>query len=309
MTSHSSGEIGAGYAAGAICREFAMAMAYFRDLVTMKAQKKLRGLRGGMLAVGLSQKETEKYIQRVTSGNVIVACVNSPSSVTVSGDAALQPMIESDKAFARKFCVDAAYHSHHMQIVAEDYLDCLRDFEPEDDFGDVIFPFSVTEGLITSAKELDAGHWVQNILQPVLFNDSLNMCLESPLDNSKPSVDMLIEVGPHSALAEPIRQVMKRPQLKGLTIPYTSCLVTEEDAVQTRQAMACLLLSKGYPVNLRLINFPWSTDNLQVLHDLPSYPWNHKVHHWHESRLNRQHRLRRHRRHDLLDSQQWTRTL
>jgi len=90
---------------------------------------------------------------------------------------------------------------------------------------------------------------------------------------------MLIEVGPHSALAGPIRQIMKRSQLKGLTIPYTSCLVRKEDAVQTTQAMACLLLSKGYPVNLRKINFPWSTDNLQVLHDLPSYPWNHKVHH------------------------------
>ncbi len=121
---------------------------------------------------------------------------------------------------------------------------------------------------------------MRNIVQPVLFNDSLlNMCLESSLDNSKSSIDMLIEVGPHSALAGPIRQIMKRSQLKGLTIPYTSCLVRKEDAVQTTQAMACLLLSKGYPVNLRKINFPWSTDNLQVLHDLPSYPWNHKVHH------------------------------
>ncbi len=162
VTSHSSGEIGAGYAAEAISFEFAMTIAYFRDLVAMKAWKKLPDLRGGMLAVGLSQKETEKYIQRVTSDNVIVACVNSPSSVTVSDDAAgieeLQSMIESDKAFARRLNVDAAYHSHHMQIVAEDYLDCLRDFEPEGDFGDVIFSSSVTGGRITSAKELDAEH-------------------------------------------------------------------------------------------------------------------------------------------------------
>ena len=271
----------------------------------MKAQRKLPGLRGGMLAVGLSQEATEKYIKRVTTGNVVVACVNSPSSVTVSGDATgieeLQPMIEADKAFARRLNVDAAYHSHHMQIVAEDYLDCLRGFEPEGDFGDVIFSSSVTGGRISSAAELDSGHWVRNIVQPVLFNDSLlNMCLESPSDNTKSSVDMLIEIGPHSALAGPIRQIMKRPQLKNLTLPYTSCLVRKEDAVKTTQAMACLLLGKGYPVNLGQVNFPTSAANLQVLPDLPPYPWNHKVHHWHESRLNRQHRLRRHPRHDLL---------
>ena len=305
VTSHSSGEIGAAFAAGAISLEYAMAVAYFRGLVAMKAQQKLPGLRGGMLAVGLSQEETEMYIQKVTSGKVVVACVNSPSSVTVSGDASgieeLQPMIEADKAFARRLNVDAAYHSHHMQIVAEDYLECLRDFEPEGDFDGVIFSSSVTGGRITSAKELDSGHWVRNIVQPVLFNDSLlNMCLESPTSNATPSIDMLIEVGPHSALAGPIRQIMKRPQLKDLTVPYTSCLVRKEDAVKTTQAMASLLLSKGYPIDLGQVNFPMGTGKLQVLPDLPPYPWNHKVRHWHESRMNRQHRLRRHQRHDLL---------
>ena len=305
VTGHSSGEIGAGYASGAISLEFAMAIAYYRGLVAEECQKKYQNIRGGMLAVGLSQEATEQYIQRVTRGNIMVACVNSPASVTVSGDVTgldeLQPMIEADKAFARRLNVDVAYHSHHMEVAADFYRDCLRGWKPEGDFGDIVYSSSVTGGRISSAKELQPEHWVRNIVQPVLFNDSLlNMCMDLSSNDATPSVDMLIEIGPHSALAGPIRQIMKREQLSDLKIPYSSCLVRKEDAVDTMQSLACLLLGKGYPVDLSQVNFPNETNNLQVLPDLPTYPWNHKVHHWHESRLNKRHRLRRHARHDLL---------
>ena len=305
VTGHSSGEIAAGYASGAIDLEFAMAIAYFRGLVAVELQKKFSNVRGGMLAVGLSQEETEKYIQRVTRGDVMVACVNSPASVTVSGDVAgldeLQPLIEADRAFARRLNVDVAYHSHHMEPAADYYSECLRGYKPTGEFGDIVFSSSVTGGRISSAKELHPGHWVRNIVQPVLFNDSLlNLCVDAPSSDATPSVDLLIEVGPHSALAGPIRQIMKCQQLKDLKIPYSSCLVRKENAVETMQSLAGLLLSKGYPVDLSQVNFPITTDNLQALPDLPSYPWNHKVRHWHESRLNKRHRLRRHPRHDLL---------
>lgn len=302
VTGHSSGEIGAAFATGAIDLPYAMAVAYYRGLVAVELQKKFSNVRGSMLAVGLSQEETEKYIQRVTRGGVMVACVNSPSSVTVSGDVAgleeLQPMIETDKAFARRLNVDVAYHSHHMDPAAEYYANCLRGFKPVGDLGDIIYSSSVTGGRISSAKELTPEFFVRNIVQPVLFNDSvLNLCLDS---SSAQSVDMLIEVGPHSALAGPIRQIMKRQQLKDLKVPYSSCLVRKENAVDTMQSLACQLLSKGYPLELSKVNFPFKAENLKALPDLPTYPWNHKVHHWHESRLNKRHRLRAHERHDLL---------
>ena len=305
VTGHSSGEIGAAYATGAIDLKYAMAIAYYRGLVAVELQKKFANVRGGMLAVGLSQEETERYIQKVTRGEVMVACVNSPSSVTVSGDVAgldeLQPLIEADKAFARRLNVDVAYHSHHMDPAAEYYANCLRGFKPVAEFEDIIYSSSVTGGRIISSKELQPEFWVRNIVQPVLFNDSvLNLCLDSSSSDGTPSVDMLVEVGPHSALAGPIRQIMKREQLKDLKVPYSSCLVRKENAVDTMQSLVCQLLSKGYPVDLSKVNFPAKADNLKALPDLPSYPWNHKVNHWHESRLNKRHRLRSQARHDLL---------
>lgn len=40
-----------------------------------------------MMAVGASEVHAQEYIQQITVGEIVVACVNSPSSVTVSGDA------------------------------------------------------------------------------------------------------------------------------------------------------------------------------------------------------------------------------
>lgn len=80
VTGHSSGEIAAAYCAGALTRESALAVAYHRGRLAMK----LKGLKdGAMLAVGLSEETAKSSIGKLIQGSVKVACVNSPSSVTV----------------------------------------------------------------------------------------------------------------------------------------------------------------------------------------------------------------------------------
>ncbi|KAL8901142.1 MAG: hypothetical protein Q9207_005345 [Kuettlingeria erythrocarpa] len=74
---HSSGEIAAAYASEAISFDAAIITAYYRGYVT-KHQTLLRG----MAAVGLGMGEMHAHL---TPG-VVVACENSPSSVTSSGD-------------------------------------------------------------------------------------------------------------------------------------------------------------------------------------------------------------------------------
>lgn len=119
VTSHSSGEIAAAYTAGAIGYRNAMAIAYYRSV--MAADKGLRGVvRGGMVAVGLGLEDTERYLERLTcGGKAVIACVNSPSSVTIAGDLSavqeVEAMAKADSVFARRLKVDTGYHSHQYE--------------------------------------------------------------------------------------------------------------------------------------------------------------------------------------------------
>ncbi|KAH8811665.1 putative polyketide synthase [Xylogone sp. PMI_703] len=310
VTSHSSGEVAAAYAAGALTLESAITVSYFRGFVTQNIQKNSPGLKGGMIAAGLSREEAESYIKRVSSGKIVVGCVNSPASVTISGDIQgideIGKLLEDDNVFARKLQVDAGYHSHHMEVIAKDYIDLLHKHNLKTDKwpGDIVYSSSVTGDYIESSHVFGPNYWVENMVRPVLFTDSLrNMCVgpaNKPQRQSGSFIDTIIEVGPHSGLAGPIRQILKLPELEKMPVAYTSCLVRKQDAVKTIQEMACTLLTKGYRVNLKSLNFPYAQPNLKVITDLPSYPWTHKLRHWHESHLNKRHRLRTGGPHDLL---------
>lgn len=118
---HSSGEIAAGYSKGAFDKAAGMRIAYYRGLLTSQLSKN-----GAMAAVGLGQEAAQKYIDRVTAGKVVIACINSPESTTLSGDVEgvneVMHLLQADDVFARKLRVLTAYHSHHMQLIAEKYL-------------------------------------------------------------------------------------------------------------------------------------------------------------------------------------------
>lgn len=304
---HSSGEIAAAYAAGAIGLESAMMAAYYRGTIVQKSVK-LNSIQGGMIAIGLSRNSTMDYIQRLTSGKVVVACVNSPSNVTVSGDSAaieeLQTLLDAEGVFARRLRVNIAYHSHHMLLAVDGYLEQLQDMQTEDQLSDVLYVSSVTGQPISSAKALGPSYWAENAVQPVLFSDAL-MCLcrggsSENTQDVKAFVDTLIEIGPHGALAAPIRQILQAPSLQNMQISYLSCLTRNQDACESVQAMASALLLKDSQINIGEINFPKGNSTVKVIADLPSYPWSHKTRYWHEPRISRQQRQRLHGRHDLL---------
>lgn len=117
VTGHSSGEIAAAYAANALTAEEAIITAYYRGLVT-KACKR----RGAMAAIGLGKAEVSLYLER----GVVIACENSPTSVTLSGDedqvdAVVEQLKYDDpNLFARRLKTGGmAYHSHHMTEVGD----------------------------------------------------------------------------------------------------------------------------------------------------------------------------------------------
>ncbi|KAK3352846.1 hypothetical protein B0T25DRAFT_580684 [Lasiosphaeria hispida] len=306
VTSHSSGEIAAAYAAGALDLASAMAIVYARGGLASDMNRQL-ARKGGMMAVGLGVRNGEKYLSRVTNGQVVVACENSPSSITVSGDVLgldqLEAIFKRENVFARRLKVDAAWHSHHMEAVADAYYASMdKKVRPAQSHLDFAFSSPSTGTRMDNVEDIGSpAHWVRSLTGPVQFVDAFrNMCFDN--SDGEAAVDMVIEVGPHAALSGPIQDIMTMPEFKGLSIPYASCLIRKQSAVDTMQALAGNLLQRGYPVNLAPVNFPLGTDGLKVLHDLPSYPWNHQTRHWNEPRINKAHRNRVGAHHDLLGS-------
>ncbi|KAI2627722.1 hypothetical protein GGR54DRAFT_652536 [Hypoxylon sp. NC1633] len=194
VVGHSSGEIAAAYATGALTIREAVTAAYYRGFVS-----KTSTTPGGMAAIGLGAEETRKYLP----DRVVVACENSPSSTTISGDLdQLQVALTNLKSalpdtFARALKVEMAYHSHHMVALSEAYRSCLNDEfasfcqRQETDVERRVPLFSSLRGKkITDIQQFGPQYWIDNLTSPVLFNSAVQSI-----------------IGPHSTLQGPIREI------------------------------------------------------------------------------------------------------
>jgi len=296
VAGHSSGEIAAAYCLGALSKEDAWKIAYYRGVLSSKLKTIAPDLDGAMMAAGLSSEKAEEWITKVTDGEVVVACINSPSSVTISGDAEgidqLLRLLKAESIFARKLQVDTAYHSPHMQIVAQDYYEVLADVTTLKPVDDCIMHSSTTGALI-HASQLGAVNWVRNLTSPVLFSAAVHDMLR-PMNGKKRAdenaVDLLVEIGPHSALRGPATQTL---EANGITnIPYYSILTRNQTALDTALNFAGALFALGSPIDIRRVNIGSNNHVIKPLVDLPSYPWNHSQRYWHDSRIEKEYLAR-----------------
>ncbi|KAI8179241.1 Compactin diketide synthase [Colletotrichum sp. SAR 10_75] len=297
VAGHSSGEIAAAFAAGLISFETAVAVAYLRGQAALQVTRDSK-LKGAMLAVGVGKDEAEKLVAEALGdedrSKVTIAAVNSPASVTISGDQeaieTVQDLAEKRGLNPRRLKVSVAYHSHHMQTVAESYKALLEPHllsnHGEDNPGcKAVFVSSVT-GQVESA--LDASYWVRNLVQPVLFSDALKLLLslQKGDDHEKP-INVIVEIGPHSALRGPIRQILESlrssnshqtqvaylPSLQRGTYPITSVL-----------NFAGRLFEAGADLDFEQVN-QTSRYNARLATDLPAYAWNHETSYIHRPRV------------------------
>ncbi|KAH8902159.1 polyketide synthase [Coniochaeta sp. PMI_546] len=301
VAGHSSGEIAAAYAAGIITFESAMAIAYHRGRLIPILKERFPDLRGRMMAVGGSKEDITPLIDALDEKEVRIACFNSPSSLTISGDepalAELERVVEGKQVFNRRLLVDVAYHSHHMNLVAKEYRASIAKLAAPTPTS-VRFHSSLYGHLIDGA-ELQPNYWVDNLTCPVRFSDALQSMLE-PVGDHKTGVNMLIELGPHSALQGPIKQILKAVGGPAAKIQYASALVRKKDAVESAMDVAASLFTKGATLNFSAINFPKSTKAPTLLTDLPRYPWNYSSKYWQESRMTHMHKHRRSPRNDII---------
>ena len=306
---HSSGEIGAAFAAGLISATEAIIVAYYRGKVVHDLKTN-----GAMMAVGLGAEGVGPYLADLR-GKVIVACHNSPISVTLSGDAdaleVVKSKLDAGKIFAKIVKTGGkAYHSNHMKPVAAVYEHLVgkaRAYTPFDvpTRSAAKMVSSVTNSIISEETIIDEAYWSANLRSPVLFNQALQTIATSP---EFARVDMLIEIGPHSALSGPVKQI--KGELGFDKLGYLPTLLRSTDSAAQLLKVAGELFLRDYPIDMErvtIIEEPLPNGKLHLsrgslLVDLPTYQWNYSKDLWAESRHSREHRAPQHARHDVLGS-------
>ncbi|KAL8874314.1 MAG: hypothetical protein Q9198_006904, partial [Flavoplaca austrocitrina] len=287
VVGHSSGEISAAYDSNAITARSALIVAYYRGPVR---KKQIRS--GAMLAVGMGQETVTPYLVE----GVVVACENSPQSATLSGDrkqinkVAQAIADKHPETLVRHLKVGVAYHSDHMKEIGDEYLAFLNSHVPTTPM-EVPFYSSVTGGRMDDASKLGPLYWQQNLESPVRFYSAVQAILEA-----LPSSLIFLELGPHSALSGPLKQIFKAST--GGKVPvYVPSLIRDGNSTEN------LLASVG---QLHLHNVPIKFEAVcpgdAVLTGLPTYPWHHETGFWNESRVTHEWRLRKFPKHELLGS-------
>ncbi|KAK2590623.1 hypothetical protein QQS21_011689 [Conoideocrella luteorostrata] len=280
VTGHSSGEIAAAYAADYLSSEEAVAIAYWRGKTTFEYVQAGR-IQGGMMAMGIGFEDAQSYLADLKTGSASVACVNSPRSVTIAGDVTALEEIEArataKQIFNRRLKVPAAYHSSQMECLSDQYGKQLRrhlqDTRPCQ--GNILFASPVTGAIEKDhARIRSPTHWIRNMVQVVQFHDALTSLISSGIGNQT-TVDVLIEIGPHGALQGPVRQILADPSLNLGKVTVDKTLERGKNAVQSMLDIAGRLFIKGFPMQFESINFPQGLQGLQVVTDLPLYPWDH----------------------------------
>ncbi|KAF4816576.1 Reducing polyketide synthase hmp8 [Colletotrichum siamense] len=286
VVGHSSGEIAAAYCMGALTHRDALVVAYSRGTASALLPTVAPHLNGAMMAAGCSRETAEGLIEKLgLSGQVGVGCVNSPSSITLSGDSAAMDTIaaalDEQKTFCRRLKVQVAYHSSHVATVSGEYYQAMASegVEPIAVTADEGAPRMISSvlGDEVSSEQLGPFYWLQNFTSPVLFSDALKKLVlpETETENeNEPDVDLLVEIGPHSTLGGPIEQILSHHGVKSGALAYQAVLRRGADAAETSLRMAEQIFHLGIPLDLAKVNGD-DSPSVDLLTDLPPYPWMH----------------------------------
>lgn len=310
VVGHSSGEIAAAYAAGIISRETALAVAYHRGHSAAEIKHATPPLKGRMLATGLSETEAKKVLNahevRTMAGKVVIACVNSPRGVTLSGDeakiGAIQAKLTEMNMFNRLLKVDTAYHSHHMKTVAAGYLDRLRHLASADRPAEPVCPmFSSVYGEEVEAAQITPEYWVENLVSTVQFVKAFQAMLEGlEARGIKPNV--YVELSPRSHLGTPVKDILDHAGVPDRSHEYVETLSRTRRCDEAMLETFARLWTAGHRIHLdAFLELPRGKPApLKCLVDLAPYHWDHSKIYWAESHLSRRHRFRQFGSQDLI---------
>jgi acyl transferase domain-containing protein/NADPH:quinone reductase-like Zn-dependent oxidoreductase/SAM-dependent methyltransferase/NADP-dependent 3-hydroxy acid dehydrogenase YdfG/acyl carrier protein len=253
IVGHSAGEVAGACAAGILSLEDGVRVIYHRSRLQQRAIDK-----GRMLAIGLAASQASAAMGRFR-GRVAVAAINSPRSVTLSGDQdALEQIAEvlrDTQVFTRMLDTRVPYHSHYMDPLEGELVASLAEIAPQP--AAIPFYSAVTSERV-DGRELDAAYWWANIRQPVLFGSALEHMLAE-------GFDAFVELGPHPVLGRSIIEVHNERQRDCSAV--LASLRREADEYPTMLTALATL----YSIGCRLV---WNGVNGRGSYvPLPTYPW------------------------------------
>ncbi|MBM7776027.1 acyl transferase domain-containing protein [Actinokineospora baliensis] len=253
VVGHSMGEVAAAHVAGALSLADAVRVICGRS----RLLRRVSG-RGSMLVVALPMAETDALIEGYRD-RVSVAVCNSPTSTVVSGDpAALEEIATALRArnvFCKPVRVDVASHSPQMDPLREDLLAELDAITP---MRATVPILSTVTGQVCDGTEFDAGYWVRNLREPVLFWDAVTRLMDT-------GNGVFVEMSPHPILLSAVEQGFEATDQTGVLIPSMRRDEPEDRAMTMGLAA---LHCAGVAVDQDLL-FPASGRVVS----LPGYPW------------------------------------
>ncbi len=261
VVGHSVGEAAAAYVAGIYSLEDAVRIIYHRGRLLHAMYGK-----GKMAVVGLPPQEARQALKGFEN-TISIAAVNSPKSVTLSGDpealdSVIRPL-EAKEVFCRYLKVHYAFHSHQMEPVRKGLLESLSGIRPES--GNIPF-YSTVRGARLDGKDMGPGYWWENVRQPVLFYKSV----ENIIDDES---EVFLEIGPHPVLGANISECFSRMKRQGTVLP--SLRHNENDRKVLLGSLGSLYC-RGHAIDWKNV-YPHGGQSVP----LPNYPWQ-RERFWHE---------------------------
>jgi acyl transferase domain-containing protein/acyl carrier protein len=253
---HSIGEVTASVVSGVLTLEDGVRVVAHRGRVMQKATG-----RGRMAAVGVGAREAEALIA-ASGKHLSVAAINSPSSVTLSGDSeALEKIVvtlDARSVFARMLKVNYAFHSPELDPYVEEFAAALADLQTRTPRIPIWSTITGREG---AAGTFTARHWAMGIRRPVLFGPAVESWLKAHDD----SPVTFLEIGPHPVLAASLRECLAGMKMHGTVL---ASLRRDSDECATMLKALGSLYERGRSVSWNAL-YPAPRRCVS----LPTYPW------------------------------------
>jgi acyl transferase domain-containing protein/NADPH:quinone reductase-like Zn-dependent oxidoreductase/SAM-dependent methyltransferase/acyl carrier protein len=269
IVGHSVGEVAAAHVAGVLSLEDAVGVIYHRSSLQHRTEGE-----GTLLAVGMPLRDAEALIASYDNGALSIAAINSPCSVTLSGERAplnqIMGSLTADGIFCRFLSTDIPYHSCRMEPLM---LELSRSLSSIQAHPAKIPLFSTVTGQVVAGTELEGSYWAENIRRTVRFSEALQRVAET-------GSTTFLEVSSHPVLAKSILECNKASD----TVTVLSSLRNGEDDSRAMLGSLGRLYTLGFPVDWGRL-YP---DGGFIC--LPTNPWQHERF-WFESEDEQQRRL------------------
>ncbi len=252
IVGHSAGEIGAAWAAGALSLEDALKVAYHRGRLQSRAAGS-----GTMLAAGVSEDDAVRLLEGL-SDRVSIAAINSPTSVTFSGEREALERIATELArrqrFNRFLPVEVPYHAPCFDAFRKEFVELLAPLEPRPP---AVPLMSTVSGAWLDGAPVDENYWYENLRRSVRFAEAVDRLVQD-------EYELFVEIGPHPVLAASISECLAARAKPGMTLPS---LRRKEEERRVLLRSVADIYSRGRRVE-------WSgVCGTRRFVPLPRYPW------------------------------------